>query len=87
MVVAEAFVLGLPVIAPGYAAFPYSVVDGVNGLLYEPGSIEDLKLCIQRVVADDVLIERLRCGAVQSGRLLLEKRQHDFASAVEAAFR
>jgi len=86
MVVAEAFVLGLPVIAPAYAAFPYSVVDGVNGLLYEPGSIEDLKLCIQRVVADHGLIERLRCGAVQSGRLLLEKRQHDFASAVEAAF-
>jgi glycosyltransferase involved in cell wall biosynthesis len=86
MVVAESFVVGVPVIAPEFAAFPYSVVDGQNGLLFAPGQVDALTSCIERVAVDGVLLGRLRQGAAASGRLLLDGSPHDFASSVEAAF-
>lgn len=87
MVVAESFVVGVPVVAPAYAAFPYFVDHGRNGLLFKPGSVDDLSRGIEQLAGDRSLVERLRDGALASGRKLLGSRGHDFASAVQAAFR
>lgn len=86
MVVLEAFVVGVPVIAPAFAAFPYSVVEGENGLLFAPGDVNALTHCIRRVADDGALLEDLRRGAATSGRRFLDERPPDFAAAVEAAF-
>jgi glycosyltransferase involved in cell wall biosynthesis len=42
LVAIEAFSLGVPVIASRVGALPSIVVDGVNGLLFNPGDAEDL---------------------------------------------
>lgn len=86
MVVLEAFVVGVPVIAPDFAAFPYSVVNGENGLLFAPGDVDALTHCIWRIADDGALLEHLRCGAATSGQRFLDERPPDFATAVEAAF-
>lgn len=86
MVVLEAFVVGVPVIAPAFAAFPYSVVEGESGLLFGPGDVHALTHCIRRVADDGALLAHLRRGAATSGRRFLDERPPDFAAAVEAAF-
>lgn len=86
MVVAESFVVGVPVVAPAYAAFPYVVDHERNGLLFKPGSVDDLSRGIEQLAGDRSLVERLRNGALASGRKLLGSGGHDFAAAVQAAF-
>lgn len=86
-VVLEAFVMGVPVVAPSYAWFPYSVVHEKNGLLHEPGDIEGLTRCLDRILGDPDLADRLRQGAAESGRELLDVKLHDYATAVDASFR
>ena len=42
LVIREAFLAGVPVIASRIGGIPEAVVDGVNGLLVEPGDVEGL---------------------------------------------
>ncbi|MGE3779006.1 MAG: glycosyltransferase [Pirellulaceae bacterium] len=85
MVALEAMVLGIPVVAPNFAAFPYAVRHGVNGLLFEAGSIPALAECLARVIGDPGLHSELSAGAAQSGRELIAGFT-SFGAAVEAAF-
>jgi glycosyltransferase involved in cell wall biosynthesis len=85
MVVLEAMALGVPVVAPDFAAFPYAIRDEVDGLLYPPGSVTALSDRLARVLSDAAVRQRLRRGAELAGQRLLVGRQ-GFAGAVEAAF-
>ena len=42
----ESFINGKPVIASNIGGIPEIVEDNINGLLFEPGNIEELKNCI-----------------------------------------
>jgi glycosyltransferase involved in cell wall biosynthesis len=64
--VIEALAVGTPVIATRVGGVPEIVVEGVNGLLAEPGDVEELTAAIRRFFADDALRSRLRAGASQS---------------------
>lgn len=85
MVVLEAMSLGVPVIAPRFAAFPYAIAHEVNGLMYEPGSVDALSDAIARVIRDPEFRGRLAVAARDSGALLAGSGQ-SFGAAVEAAF-
>ena len=50
-VVAEAMSCGLPVLCSNRYENPYIVKDGVNGVLFNPDSIEDIVSAIQKVVS------------------------------------
>ena len=39
----ESLAAGTPVIAPKHGAFPHIIADGENSMLFEPGSVEDLR--------------------------------------------
>jgi len=86
MVVLEAMALGVPVIAPDFAAFPYAIRHDVDGMLYTPGSVEALSASLARMLSDPALRDRLRKGAGLSGQRLLVDPPR-FASAVEGALR
>ena len=43
LVVLEARASGCPVVAPRIGGLPESIEDGVDGVLYEPGDVEDLR--------------------------------------------
>lgn len=61
IVVAESLLLGRPVITTAVASPPL-VVDGVSGLVSEPGA-SGIRSALTRFVADSALRDRLRAGA------------------------
>lgn len=64
----EALASGVPVVAPG-AGGPVDVVaDGVTGLLYEPGSREQLTSYVDRLVSDQLNRRRMGLAARRSVR-------------------
>jgi glycosyltransferase involved in cell wall biosynthesis len=55
----EAMASGIPVIASRIGGLPYTVVDGVTGLLFEPGDAADLARQIARLLDDPPLRRRM----------------------------
>lgn len=46
----ESFALGKPVIGTNIGGIPELIEDGVDGLLFEPGNVDDLRECIEWMV-------------------------------------
>ncbi len=67
-VAVEAMVLGTPVVAPAFGPFPYIVSDGENGLLFEAGSVADLRKQIDRLVSNSGLQAALGQRAREMGK-------------------
>jgi glycosyltransferase involved in cell wall biosynthesis len=59
MGILESFALGKPVIGSNIGSIPELVEDGKNGLLFEPGNIEDLAKKIFRLYQNKELQKRL----------------------------
>jgi glycosyltransferase involved in cell wall biosynthesis len=68
MSVIEAMAAGAAVVTTPVGAVPDYLADGVNSILVEPRSAEQLKIGLERVFDDDSLRARLRAG----GRSLVE---------------
>jgi glycosyltransferase involved in cell wall biosynthesis len=85
MVALESLVLGVPVIAPDFAAFPYVVRHGANGLLYQPGNIDALAAAMREIATSPQRLADLRAGAIRSGDQL-RSESTSFSRAVDAAF-
>jgi glycosyltransferase involved in cell wall biosynthesis len=64
--VMESLAVGTPVIATRVGGVPEVVVEGVNGLLVEPGDVGGLAAAIRRFFADAELRERLRAASSPS---------------------
>jgi glycosyltransferase involved in cell wall biosynthesis len=85
MAALEALALGVPVIAPNFGAFPYAIKDGFNGLLFEPGSVDALASCLERVAREEGLVAQLRCGAMDAVTRPAAMQQ-SFSKAIDSAF-
>jgi glycosyltransferase involved in cell wall biosynthesis len=59
MVAAEAMSFAVPVLAARIGALPYTVRDGVMGMLFAPGDVDDLARCLRRLWDDPALCRRL----------------------------
>lgn len=62
LVVYEAFAVGVPVVGAKHGGMCELIEDNVNGLLFEPNSVEDLARVLQRVHARPEILARLRQG-------------------------
>ena len=62
LVIREAFLAGVPVVASRIGGIPETVTDGVNGLLFNPGDAPDLSRTLQRLVSSPTLLETLGRG-------------------------
>ncbi len=62
LVIREAFAAGVPVVASKIGGIPEVVADEVNGLLFEPGNVQDLTRQLRRLTGEPGLIDRLRKG-------------------------
>ena len=62
LVIHEAFLAHKPVIASRIGGIPELVEHERNGLLFEAGNVDALRLAIARVVGEPGLLERLRAG-------------------------
>ena len=67
-VVIEAFQMGLPVIVTRQASLQELVTNGKDGLYVEVGSVDDIVEAIARICSNDQLFQRLRNGAVETGK-------------------
>jgi glycosyltransferase involved in cell wall biosynthesis len=65
MVLIEAMAYGLPVIAFNNSAIPYSIKDGINGLLVKNGEVKDLSEKMKLLWTDEALKNRLSVGALE----------------------
>jgi glycosyltransferase involved in cell wall biosynthesis len=55
----EAMGVGRPVIASRIGGLPYTVIEGLTGLLFEPGNVNDLAHTIERLLDDSDLRRRM----------------------------
>ena len=62
LAILEAFAAGVPVVASRIGGIPEIVGHGTNGLLFEPGNVDDLVRALGRFVTEPGLRERLRAG-------------------------
>jgi glycosyltransferase involved in cell wall biosynthesis len=76
-VVLEALAMEVPVVATRVAGVPRLIEDGVNGLLVEPGSADELARGLARLLGDSALRERFQC----EGRRTVERR-YSFAERI-----
>jgi glycosyltransferase involved in cell wall biosynthesis len=59
LVIREAHLMGLPVIASRIGAIPEAIEEGVNGLLFEPGKVEELRNHMLRFIEEPELVRKL----------------------------
>ncbi len=81
LVIYEAFAAGVPVIGARHGGIAELVEENVNGLLFEPGSEEDLARVIQRVCQNPELVHRMR---QRIGRV---RTMHDVARDMDLMYR
>ena len=62
LVIQEAFLAGVPVVASRIGGIPEMVTDGRNGLLFQAGDAEDLARTLARLLHEPGLLESLRAG-------------------------
>lgn len=86
MATMEGLAMKVPVIVPDFGPFPYLVEHGVNGLLFTPDSVDDLRRKINAVLDDAGLYKRLQDGAQESSNKLLDPPV-TFYKAVQWAFK
>ncbi len=67
---------GLPVIASNRGAMPDYVIDGMNGLLFDPAVPQALETCLRRLVNDARLCQSLWQGAAEGERYYLSMEEH-----------
>ncbi len=60
LVIREAFASGVPVVASGIGGIPETVGDGIGGLLFEPGNVDDLARVLNRLISEPGLLSELR---------------------------
>lgn len=66
MVIYESFSNSTPVLASRIGGIPELVIDGYNGLLFEPGDVEGLSSLIEKISRDPSILAELERGAYDS---------------------
>ena len=74
-VILEAMAMGLPVVSSRLAGTPEVVVDGVTGILVEPGDVDSLAAAIVRLGTDAGLCSRMGVAGQQLMRDDFDKRR------------
>ena len=81
----EGMVFGVPVVAPNCGPFPFIVKHMLNGLLYTPDSVEDLRHSIHLLLDDQKIHSDLSVGALEFGKTISQTNR-TFGEAVDRGF-
>ena len=68
MAIMEAMAVGRPVVAQRNGGVPEIVDDGVNGLLFKTDSIKEMAECVERLIRDPGLRERIGLKALERSK-------------------
>ena len=83
LVIHEAFMHGVPVIAARAGGIEGLIQDGVNGLLYDARSVDQLRGQLQRVIDDVALLETMAAAAPAVKSIGEDAREWDERYAAE----
>ena len=72
----EAMAACLPVVATKVGQMPETIVDGVSGLLVNPGSSTELAAVLERLYVDEALYQKLAQGGYERVRDHFSFSQH-----------
>jgi GT2 family glycosyltransferase/glycosyltransferase involved in cell wall biosynthesis len=89
LVIREAFLAGVPVVATRIGGIVELIEDGVSGLLVEPGDSADLRRVLQRLIDEPALLPALRAGipAVRSIQEDVRETRTRYRDAIEKVAR
>lgn len=73
LILCQAYATAKPVIASAINGISEYVENGVDGLLFQPGNVQDLARCIDRLSTDPSLVARMSLNARRKG-----EREFDF---------
>ncbi len=68
MVIYESLMNGTPVIGSKIGGIPELIEEGVNGFLFEPGNVDELKNKLQYLIDNPYKLKSLEKGAFESGK-------------------
>lgn len=68
MSVLDAWSYGLPVITTSVGGIPDVAIDGENMLLFEPGDVDGLTKCMERMITDKELRNKIRRASLEFAR-------------------
>ena len=71
--VLEAQMCGTPVIATDLGGTPELINNGVSGVLFEPGNVDSLLKCVNRLWNDEAVVRRLSHGCLQQSYMGVEE--------------
>jgi glycosyltransferase involved in cell wall biosynthesis len=80
LAILEAFACGVPVVAAGLGGMRELVKDGVDGRVFEAGSVDDLARVLRELALDRPRLEALRRGVVAPPAMA------DHVARIEAAY-
>jgi len=60
LVIHEAYLAKVPVVASRIGGIPELIIDGVNGLLFKPADIQDLRMKLEYVIANRGILNKFR---------------------------
>lgn len=86
MAAMESLALGIPVVAPNFGPFPYLIENKVNGLLYQPDSVDDLKAKLDLLLDNESLYQRILRGVSDTRSSIISPSSLSFSQAVHKAF-
>ena len=86
MAAMEGLALGIPVVAPDFGPFPYLIEDKVNGLLYQPNSVEDLKIKLDSLLNNDIFYQQVAKDTRETAYKIINPPL-TFSQAIQKAFR
>lgn len=84
-VLIEAAAGGLPAVASRIYGISDAVVDGVTGILHEPGNIAEMVLCMLRLAQDEPLLQRM--GAAARARAIDDFSEEILTAAFDDFYR
>lgn len=85
MAALEGLAMGIPVVAPNAGPFPFMIQDGVNGLLFKPDSVVDMRRKIEMLINNPPLRDRLSLCAKEAILKRKNLKIPDFGSALQLA--
>lgn len=85
MAAMEGLALGVPVVAPDFGPFPYLITSGVNGLLYRPDCVEDLREKLDSLLDNEAFYRKISQGVEETRHTIITPAL-TFSEAVQRAF-
>jgi len=87
--IADAFAFGLPVVASRIGMLAETIRHEKNGLLFEPGNVENLRNVVRKLAKDNRLVDRLGAGARldYADRFTPKKNLQTLLEIYQAAFK